>query len=316
MYSTFMKTKLLIQAAFLCLSLSMIASGTPDHRITSEERILGSNPDSYITLRTETDNQGSYYHYRTKRFLVEYSKTPSDPKSEQALGPEVRSQLLLDVTTSLDVDGKAPPTEKIETQDHELKLADLLARFPMVPAAWSSEKLARIECHSTGGPRIGNISLAWGGWIKERFGVDRNSDLEWTLAGVQEDGNCLYLSVQSENHGQRWVSISLRMSRIANDQMTKQAVYLVAGSFIDPQEAMALGRELMDQCKGKFTPEVWSSGSPNGEMIYFVVDSHSTEHIQSNQFERLEALTGKDLSVISSKQFVERMAISPSQTTP
>ncbi len=79
MYSTFMKTKRLIQAALLCLSLSMMASGTPDHRITSEERILGSNPDSYITLRTETDNQGSYYHYRTKRFLVEISPSHAAP---------------------------------------------------------------------------------------------------------------------------------------------------------------------------------------------------------------------------------------------
>jgi hypothetical protein len=43
------------------------ALATPDHQITVREQFLGSNKDGYVILRTEYDNQGSYYSSRTRR---------------------------------------------------------------------------------------------------------------------------------------------------------------------------------------------------------------------------------------------------------
>lgn len=287
--------------------------GTPDHEVKIEERLLGSNADSFITLRTEVDNLGSYYSYRTRRFLVEYSKLQVDPKSGEDLGAEVRSQLLLDVSTNLDVDQPGSFSEKINTQDADVKLAELLSRFPVQPERWSDEKSGIIECHSTGGPRVGRVSIAWGGYIKARFGADRNSDLEWTLGEVFEDANCLYLSVNSETHGQRLVSIPPRKTQQVRDHLAKQPVYLVAGKFKDKQEALETARALIEKTEGKFKPEVWTSGIGESDLIYVLVDSQSADHIKGNGFEALELMTGVDFTVMSSQKFDERTAVVPTK---
>ena len=308
-----MKTLIPIYTAFLWVTSSVLAMGTPDREIKVEERLLGSNCDSFITLRTEVDNLGSHYRYRTRRFLVEYSKLQADPKSKLDLGAEVRSQLLLDVSTSLDVDQSGKESETVNAKDDDVKLADLLSRFPNQPKRWNDEKSGIIKCHATAGPRVGRIGIAWGGWIKARFGADRNGDLEWTLSEVFEDANCLYLSVYSENHGQRLVSIPPRKTQQVRDQLAKQPVYLIAGKFKNGEEAVKRGRELMEKTQGKFKPEIWSAGRWEEEMVYVVADSQSAEHINGNGFETLEALTGVDFTVMSSQDFDERIAVDPSK---
>ena len=169
--------------------------------MTVEERLLGSNSTGYITLRTEVDNLGTYYGYRTKRFLVEYSKQQSDPKYQEALGAEIDSQLMLDVSTSFDASHPKPfsteaTSHKVNAKNNDVKLADLLERFPNTsPELGGLKKFAKLTWDSTNGLRLGRIRLAWGGWIKKRFVGDQNANLEWVLNEVFEDENCLYLSV-------------------------------------------------------------------------------------------------------------------------
>jgi hypothetical protein len=245
---------------------------------------------------------------------VEYSKLQSDPNYEQDLGAEVRSQLLLDLSTTIDPDQSRMRSEVVNIKDQEVKLAELLSRFPLHPERWSDEKSGKIECHSAAGPSLGRIQIAWGGFIKERFGADRNGDLEWTIREVFEDANCLYLSVISETQGQRLVSIPPRKTQQVRDHLSKQPFYLVAAKFKDREEAVQSGQELMERTKGKFRPEVWSSGRWKEEMIYVVVDSQSADHIKGNAFETLEAMTGVDFTVMSSQDFDERLEVVPSKS--
>ena len=77
-----------------CLVVGFLAAGglfaTPDHAVDVKERFFGSNATDYAVLRTEDDNQASYYQHRVKTWLDEYSK-------EDALRNNVKSTLLLDV---------------------------------------------------------------------------------------------------------------------------------------------------------------------------------------------------------------------------
>lgn len=307
-----MKAHIPLFTAIVWAILLNLATGTPEREIKIEERLLGSNSEGFITLRSEIDNLGSHYSYRTRRFLVEYSKLQADPRIED-LGAEVRSKLLLDVSTSIDTDQPGKQSEEVNTKDDDVKLAELLSRFPDLPKKWNDEKSSMIECHSTAGASVGRIQIAWGGWIKARFGADRNDNLEWTLGEVFEDANCLYLSVNSEIHGQRIVSIPPRKTQQVRDHLAKQPVYLVAGKFKNREDAVTRGRELIEKTKEKFKPEVWSSGRWKEEMIFVLVDSQSAEHIIGNAFETLEAMTGVNLTVMSSQNFDERFAVVSSE---
>jgi hypothetical protein len=313
-----MKTITFVHTAFIWVVTAILATGTPDHEVKVKERLLGSNSEGFITLRTEVDNLGSYYNFRTRRFLVEYAKLPEDPTYEESLGAEVKSQLLLDVSTSLGVNQSAPnpaeaKSEETIAKNEDVKLAELLLRFPDDAKRWDNEKFHKLTYDSTNGPRLDRIGIAWGGWIKERFGGDRNADLKWELNEVFEDANCLYLSVYSESYGQRLVSIPPRKTQQVRDQLAKQPVYLIAGKFKNAEEAVKKGRELMEKTQGKFKPEIWSTGRWKEEMIYVVADSQSEEHINDNTFETLEALTGVDFTVMSSQSFDERTAVAPSK---
>ncbi|MES2997421.1 MAG: hypothetical protein V4733_11485 [Verrucomicrobiota bacterium] len=306
-----MKPHLPIFTALVLLTSSFLATGTPDHEVKVEERLLGSNSDGYIILRSEFDNLGSYYSHRARRFLVEYSKVPSDPKSASGLGAEVRSQLLLDVSTSSHPDEPHKISEVINFQNDDVKLAALLSRFPDHHQRWDDEKSRLIKCHRESGASLGRVDIVWGGWIKERFGADRNGDLEWTLGEVFEDPNCLYLSVHSEARGQRLVAIPPRKTQQVRDHLVKQPVYLVAGKFKNQEEAMKKAREFIEKSNGKFKPEVWSSWG--GDTIYVVADSQSAAHIMGKAFEAFEATTGLDFTVMSSEPFSERFVVAPAK---
>jgi hypothetical protein len=313
-----MKTKTFVHIALFWVVTVVLATGTPDHSIKVEERLLGSNTDGFITLRTEVDNLGSYYNSRRKRFLVEYAKLPKDPTSEVSLGAEVKSLLLLDVSTTLNVDQVAtnPSTAKSEetiAKNEDVKLAELLLRFPDEAKRWDDEKFRKITYDSTNGPRLDRVGIAWGGWIKERFGGDRNADLDWELREVFEDANCLYLSVYAESYGQRLVSIPPRKTQQVLDHIAKKPMYLIAGKFKTAEEAIKKGRDLMEKTQGKFQSEIWSAGRSKEEMVYVVADSQTEEHINNNAFETLEALMGVDLTVMSSKSFDERTEVAPSK---
>jgi hypothetical protein len=305
----------IIRPAILWLATALLASATPDHEVRFEEQLLGSNADGYITLKTEHDNLGSYYSSRTKRFLVEYSKAPQDPKIGESLGAELRRDLLLDVTTRVDADpapGTVPTKSvKVNSRNETVLLADILLRFPATPEPWDKDKFAKLSSHPTAGVRMGEVPIAWGGWIKERFGADRNAELEWTVSEVREDGNGLFLIVRSDSRGQRIVSIPDRKTRQVRDHLAKQPIYLIAGKFKTLDEALARARELIQTTQGKFEPEVWSAGSSTEQLDFVVADSKSRDHLRGGGFEAFEKETGTDLSAMSSERFIERTEISP-----
>lgn len=301
---------------FIWLVTTKFISATPGHEVKIEERLLGTNADGFITLRTEHDNLGSNYTFRTKHFLVEYSKSPSDPKHEDSLGAEIKSQLLLDVSTSFDATHATPysaeaKSEKTNAKNADVILADLLLRFPDQSKSWDPENFSKLTYDSTNGPRLGKIGIAWGGHIKERFVGDPNADLKWELTEVHEDSNCLYFSVYSEKHGQRLVSIPPRKTQQIRDHLTKQPVYLIAGEFHEKGEAAQKGMELIEKSGGKFQPEIWSLVRGNVETVYVVADSQSEYHIHHDAFDAMEKMTEADLTVMPSQNFLERTAAEP-----
>lgn len=309
-----MRRTCILSTGAIWIAFAGLALATPDRTVTVEERLLGSNATGYVTLRTEVDNLGSYYGSRTRRFLVEYSKEPADSRYEEALGAQIGEKLLLDVKTTHDANTDDPftaeaTTREVNEKDGNVKLADVLERFPGQARTWSADNVARIKTHHTAGPRLGTTSIAWGGWIKQRFVGDQNAELEWKLTEVFEDENCLYLSVTSELHGQRLVSIPPRKTTQVRDQMVKQPIYLIAGHSKDKEEAIKMAREFIKKTNGRFRPEVWSSGRLPEDMIYVVAASDSSQHLGRFQFEELEKLIGAELSVMSSADFKERTPV-------
>ncbi len=311
-----MKTTDLKVTLLIWMLSPLVALGTPDREVKVEESVLGSNPEGYVTLRTEVDNLGSYYKSRTKRSLVEYSKSQADAKYDGALGAEIKSEILLDVTTSFDASKSGPDytaskSVTVNTKNEKIILADLLSKFPDQSRRWNEKEMARLTCESTAGIYIGHINIAWGGWIKERFCGNPNEKLEWKLNEVSEDANGIYFSVSSDEHGQRIVSIPPNKTTQVRDQINKQPVYLIAGKFKSRDEADDLGRKLIEKTKGKFVPEIWTYKSQEDKVIYALADSNSTDHLNGDHYESLEALSGVHFTAMSSGLFEVRMAVEP-----
>jgi len=307
-----MKTTFSISVGYW--TLVTLAMATPDQVVSVQERLLGSNENGFVTLRTENDNLGSYFSSRSKRFLVEYSKQPSDSRHDSNLGAEIRSTLLLDSSSSDErresgQQGPGRVTQTVKEQDREVKLAALLLQFPHYAKRWTDEQMKALQCDPTGGVYLGPTNIVWGGWITQRFVGDPNAKLDWQLEDVFEDGNALYFSVSVEDLGQRLVAIPPRKTQQVRDQLSKQTVYLVAGSFKAVEEAVQSGRELIEKSNGKFKPEVWSVGRWSEEMQYVVADSESARRIERNEFKILEALTGVDFTVMDGKYFTERTVV-------
>lgn len=307
-----MAKTLFFRAGLIWSATAALAWATPDQVVKVSERLLGSHAAGYVTLRTEIDNLGNYYSSRTKRFLVEYSKQPADAKYESSPGAELKVHLLLDTTATWDGSELAPMDlkTKVNARDESVKLAEILERFPNHAQRWDAGKFARLSSHPESGTRLGKTELVWGGWVRRRFiGEEEDYKLEWKLDEVLEDENCLYLSVSTEELGQRLVCIPPRKTTQVRDQLAKQPVYIVAGHSGDKEQAMTLARDLLKKTDGKFKPEVWTCGHSAQKTIYVVADAESNEHLGRFQFEAMEKLTGMDLGVMSSDDFTERTPV-------
>lgn len=94
-----MKHLLTILSLGFTLSLQL-AFSTPDRQIKITERIIGSNPDHFIILRTEVDNHGSYYKSQTKQYLDTYTKLPAEanPRIDSCLAKKINSSLFVVIT--------------------------------------------------------------------------------------------------------------------------------------------------------------------------------------------------------------------------
>lgn len=306
-----MKTPVFCLLAIVGLASPL--SATPDHSVTVNERFFGANSTEYAVLRVEDDNQGSYYTSRVRTWLDEYSK------ESRGLG-KIRSTLLLDVTYQRDVNHSdrntpVPVTESVNSRDATHSMAELLQRYPgQAGRDWTQEQLAKIEVHPEAGIHFRRrVHFFDGGVIvREVFG-DRHHGETWTLDGVSEDMNILYLRLtMGQDHGResRIVTVPPQITKQVLDQSTMQPVYLVAGRFDSLEEALSRGQALLEKARGlkiyNFHPEIWSSRPPADRIEYLVAETYSKELIESAGIPQIEKALEIDFTPVSSERFIER----------
>ena len=207
----------------------------------------------------------------------------------------------------------APPevkTNELAEGGEALSLPALMVRFPRMPEMWEAEKFQRLEADPTGGVSIERVSILWGGWVKERFGVDRNGEFEWKLADAMEDSDCLYLKVSSE-HQVRWICLLPDTTRQIRARLLMKEFYLVAGSFDTREGAVVLAREIIAKGKDKkfygFSPEVWSERTQAGKTRYLVVSGLTKDGLGRATSSKQEEILGLEIGVTSSSRFGERV---------
>ncbi len=287
------------------------AQGTPDHELRVTERLLGTGRDGFVILRVEKDNLGSYFNSNEKHYLDHYLKQDDATRDEMS---EVDSTLVLDREYSKHPDAKPdePPvgTVKQKAVSGGVSLADLVEKYPEMPVEWEEEKFRRMTADSTAGVSFEGYTLIWGGFVKERFGVDRNSATEWKLDGVVEDDDCIFLAVSTETQT-RIVCLPRRTTKQVGARALLTDYYLVAGSFDTEGEAISEARKLNVRNKeekgARFVPEVWSARLPTSKTVYLVASPMKEGWVKNEGFSKTEELLGIELEVRSSSTFGERV---------
>lgn len=315
-------SRMLIAAGFLWALSSSSALATPDRIVTVDEQLVGSNAMGFGILRTETDNLGSYYAYRTKRFLDDYSKSPDDAKVESVVAARIRSRLLLDVTYSIDPAHSGPQieaakSEKVNAKDDSIVWADILKEYPNAAARWEEKWFSRLTTDQAGGVFLGTVNIVWGETITKKVFEERLPALNWSLDEVVEDMNCLYLRISKRTGDEvretRLVCIPPRKSRQAGDHLHLKPFYLIAGSYETEKEALQEALALLKKCKEKgyagFSPEIWSVWKRTDKIVYVIADQSSMDHIKEESFTTLERVLGVDLVPLSSEFFREKTKV-------
>lgn len=298
--------------AFLVPSVSRLGA-TPDHVLEVSERLLGTSGDGFAFLRVEWDNQGSYYTFNEKHFLDIYEKKAREK------GPDIATKastvLLVDRTYTRHPDAKADSPPDVKTNEmaevgEALSLAVLIARFPQMPGEWEAEKFLRLGAHPTAGVSIDRSHVIWGGWVKERFGVDRNAEFDWKLEDVMEDSNSLFLKVSAENQT-RWVCVLPKTTKQVRARLSMNEFYLVAGTFDTEEAAVGLARDInvmrREKKFFKFSPEVWSERTPADKIRYLVVSGLTKNAVGSDSSSKLGLVLGLKIEVASSSRFQDRI---------
>jgi hypothetical protein len=239
-----------------------------------------------------------------------YKKTPNDSKVEGSLAKKESSTLLSSQTTTLDIETNGPPTTREnEPSNKSILIADLIKDHPMYPSRWNDENFNRLESQSTGGIYLNGLDLVWGGRIKERFGYDRNADVEWKLNEVFQDSNSLFLKISSEDQ-ERWACILPPKTEQVNAHLERKDFYLLAGVYTDQAKAFEEAKRLAEICKSKnhfgFVPEIWSEDHGLSSPRYIVVHPLEKHSFSVDSFSNLEKILGIDLGTVSSDRFKQR----------
>lgn len=293
--------------ALVCTGLLSAGSlcATPDHSVSVVERFFGSNQTSYALIRTENDNQGSYYSSREKTWLDEYAKEDTEREKPH-------STLLLDLTFSRDANHNdrytpMPVTRTVNSKDGTVAMADLLERYP---GKETVEGMEDISGDPATGIRFRNrLSIAEGVFISEVIFGGRHVEDGWRLDGVSGDMNCLYLRLsagQDTNPETRLMCLSPTISKSVNDQRSSQEIYLVESSHDEKEKAIARAKELdalaRERKYFRFHPEVWRA-TVNHKPTYLVVESDSKSMIDSGWVKGTESTLGIDFTPTSSEGF-------------
>ena len=291
-----------------------LLGATPDHSVVVDERFLGSNATEYALLRTETDNQGSYYISRAKTWLDEYSK--EDSRREKR-----RSTLLLDVRRSVDAGHQdpntpAPVTETVESENATVSFASLLLRYPRRSTeGWGDEKLAKIDAAAVSGISFERRELlAETTMISEVIFGGRPAGEAWKLSGVSDDGNTIFLHLamgNDQDRATRVMAVPSGESKRTLDQLQLEPIYLVAGTYDQRELAVARAAELRDLAREKklygFQPEVWAMLPPTDRITFVVVARGSGEVIKSGNIPSWESALGIHFVPTASDRFQERI---------
>ncbi len=285
---------------------------TPDHQVRVRERLLGTGADGFAILRVVEDNMCSYYASNEKQFLDIHPKR--DRRTPEADAAEVVSTLLLDRTfTKSAVAGASDlPVVKVNSMadGEELSLSALLLDYSQMPVKWDEEKFRRLRAAPRNGVSFESYYMIWGGWVTQRFGVDRNSELEWTLESAAEDSDSMFLTVVTESQS-RVVYIPRDTTQQVGARAFMADYYFVAGSFDTEAKAIDLARQVNERRKElksfDFEPEVWSTRLRTDKLKYLVVSPMKRKLVENDSFSKLEERLGLDLEVRSSSDFQERV---------
>lgn len=298
----------------LILSLTLLGNlaATPNRAVSVSEQPAGSNLTEFAILRTETDNLGSYFSYRRKTTIVEFTKVkPAEP----------RSTLLLDITYHIDVEHSDRNTlpevkENIHHQDATLHWAAILQCYPQQSwTRWTADQMEKVTVHPIAGIRYNNrVLLLDGSKIQQNVFGGIRPELPWKLTEISEDANSLYLRLgkifEDGVHDSRIVAVSPGITKQIRDQALLKPLYLIAGKFGTEQEALAEARALKAKAAAaknhRFHPEVWSVWEPTDKIVYVIAEQFSMELIDRGGVQALEKLLEIDLVPVGSKNFRER----------
>lgn len=303
----------------LSLLLLTGAMGTPDRLVEIVEDFFGSNEMGFAILRTETDNLGSYYSSRVRRYFDEYEKTPREQGRSLAIAKRVRSVLLLDAKYSRGLEPE--PSEQILSQDNSIVFADLLKKYPARAVPWTKERQAKLTYGKKEGVYAGRLGIVTHGeTISEVFGLE-GDDHEAVLDEVMEDMNCIYLRLSTVLEGDegdrqtRWICNVPAKTEQIKAHLDLEPHCLAAGNHKTREDAVKHAKQVLKAAAANKYPihelHVWSASISNGERFFTVAIYGMMQGIQSERFERLKKIMGPDIAPTSTESFFEHTWVIP-----
>lgn len=284
-----------------------VSTASPNHRVTITERLLGTDGKAFSVIRTESDNNGSYYSTNTKVHLIERSAD-----SQEA----AKTTLLSETVTVVDAthnDPVIPPpvTTSVKYQDQELRLADILLKYPMAtPVPWGEEKRARLVFHANAGVSLDNrVRLAGTREIAAVFGEALKLG-EWRIADVFEQGPGLFLVLEIEAPEgapeSRVLGIGPEQVKQVRAHLAREEIYLSAGAFPTREEAVKAiaGWKATGKSSAIMEWEIWSRDLPTTKTDHVVVLPRIREMLSGGWAKRVEEETGIRFEAIPSDRFV------------
>lgn len=294
-------------AAAVCWLSAPVSTASPNHRVTITERLLGTDGKTFSVIRTESDNRGSYYSTNTKVHLIERSADTQEA---------AKTTLLSETATVVDANhnhpvNPPPVTTSVKYQDQELRLADILLKYPMAtPVPWDEEKRARLVFHANAGVSLDNrVRLAGTREIATVFGEALKLG-EWRIADVFEQGAGLFLVLEIEAPEgapeSRVLGIGPEQVKQVRAHLSREEIYLSAGAFPTREEAVKAiaGWKAAGKSSGNMTWEIWSRDLPTTKTDHVVVLPRTREMLSGGWSKRIEEEAGIRFEAIPSDRFV------------
>jgi hypothetical protein len=272
--------------AFLLFPLFLTFSplmATPEAGTTILERFLCSDAQTYVLLRSECYNPGSYYQSQTKTWLIEHPKDP-------AAATPPRKTLLLDKTDHFDVDDPRQKTSTVHFKDQKTALGDILDRYRVAALTpWTKEQTATLRFDGITGLTEYKSQRLWAGFPQEKQAVgDAARETDYALVEVAEDQNCIFLTIRKgwdENSETTMVCIPASITRNVHALRELEPFHLSAGFYPTEKEALSRCESLRKSTKDlRFVDiQVWSVfQAATGKTEYAVILPNTASFLRSD----------------------------------